>query len=37
MLRQIKAVLRDIGTFIDGSEPVIGDQLRELSGDPADN
>lgn len=26
---QIKAVLRDIGNFIDSSEPVIRDQLRE--------
>jgi hypothetical protein len=28
---QIRAVLRDIGTFIDGNEPVVRDQLRELS------
>jgi len=34
---QIKAVLRDIGTFIDSSEPVIRDQLRELSKDRAGN
>ena len=34
---QIKAVLRDIGSFIDSREPVIRDQLRELSGDQADN
>jgi hypothetical protein len=28
---QIKAVLRDLGNFIDNSEPVVRDQLRELS------
>lgn len=34
---QIKAVLRDIGNFIDSSEPVIRDQLRKLSNDQAGN
>jgi hypothetical protein len=34
---QIKAVLRDIGNFIDSSDPVVRDQLREASRDQAGN
>jgi len=33
----VKAAVRDIGAFIDGSEPVIRGQLRELSAGPADD
>lgn len=34
---EVKAALRDIGDFIDNSEPLIQDQLRKLSADPADD